>query len=97
MNLRYLKNDDDLAVQDSVKRIGASKACHFGEMWMETWGRGCEFDDDSKCRCAVYQEWSSKPMNPLFYAVRPFVTINEQRRLTETPSSISSTLVTTAT
>ncbi len=30
MNLRYLKNDHDLAVQDSVKRIGASKASHFG-------------------------------------------------------------------
>lgn len=33
MNLRYLKNDHDLAIQDSVKRIGASKASHFGEMW----------------------------------------------------------------
>ena len=25
MDLRYLKNDHDLAVQDSVKRIGASR------------------------------------------------------------------------
>ena len=25
MNLRYLKNDHDLALQDSVKRIDASK------------------------------------------------------------------------
>jgi hypothetical protein len=29
MNLRYSKNNHDLAVQDSVKRIGASKAAHF--------------------------------------------------------------------
>ena len=33
MNLRYLKNDHDPAIQDSVKRPGASKAFHFGAMW----------------------------------------------------------------
>src|SRR5690242_8466036 len=53
MNLRYLKNDHDLAVQDSVKRIGAS---HFGEMWrLKMWERRCQFDDDSAFRLRVWE------------------------------------------
>jgi len=40
-----LKNDHDLAVQDSVNRIGASKASHFGEMWR--WRCGDGFADST--------------------------------------------------
>ena len=47
MNLRYLKNDHDLAVQDSVKRIGVKGLSLWGEVEMEMRGAVVPFDDDT--------------------------------------------------
>jgi len=47
MNLPYLKNDHDLAVQDSETDRRFKGLSLWGDVEMEMWGRWCQFDDDS--------------------------------------------------
>ena len=53
MNLPYLKNDHDLAVQDSVKEWRFKGLSLWGDGEMEMWGRWCQFDDDSAFGLAI--------------------------------------------